>query len=207
MLTPAGPARAGVQLPLRRPRDAGDPAAAGERSGGRCSSLHRGHGSSRPRPAGSRGAAATVVAACAGYPGSYAKGRPIDRHRAGRGHCRRRPSSTPARAGATDGRLLTDGGRVLAVTGTGADLRQALDRAYAGIEPDPLRGHALPPRHRREGAADGRGGSDDLPGCRRGHRCRHARRRADARRGRSPPTAPRCCWASARSAGCSTPPR
>ncbi|MEJ5200515.1 MAG: phosphoribosylglycinamide synthetase C domain-containing protein, partial [Anaerolineae bacterium] len=32
-----------------------------------------------------------------------------------------------------DGRLVTDGGRVLAVTGVGADLRAALDRAYAGI--------------------------------------------------------------------------
>ncbi len=33
-----------------------------------------------------------------------------------------------------NGQLLTDGGRVLAVTGTGTDLRQALARAYAGIE-------------------------------------------------------------------------
>ena len=32
-----------------------------------------------------------------------------------------------------DGRLVTAGGRVLAVTATGADLTQARERAYAGI--------------------------------------------------------------------------
>ena len=32
-----------------------------------------------------------------------------------------------------DGRVVSSGGRVLAVVGTGADLAQARERAYAGI--------------------------------------------------------------------------
>jgi phosphoribosylamine--glycine ligase len=34
----------------------------------------------------------------------------------------------------TDGRLVTDGGRVLGVTARGADLPTALDRAYDGVD-------------------------------------------------------------------------
>jgi len=33
-----------------------------------------------------------------------------------------------------DGRLFTDGGRVLAVTGLGKELPQAIDQAYAAID-------------------------------------------------------------------------
>jgi phosphoribosylamine--glycine ligase len=33
-----------------------------------------------------------------------------------------------------DGRLLTDGGRVLAVTSVGATLREGIDGAYAALE-------------------------------------------------------------------------
>jgi len=32
-----------------------------------------------------------------------------------------------------DGKLVTAGGRVLTVIGSGQDLRQAIDRAYAGV--------------------------------------------------------------------------
>ncbi len=77
-------------------------------------------------------AAATVVAAAPGYPGSYKKGLPI---------------SGLERAGALDGvmvfhagtrvdgdAMVTSGGRVLAVTGSGLDLETALARAYAGID-------------------------------------------------------------------------
>lgn len=77
-------------------------------------------------------AAATVVAASEGYPGPYPKGRPIT----GVEEAAARPGVVVFHAGTRrtdDGRLVTDGGRVLAVTGVGADLRQALDRAYAGI--------------------------------------------------------------------------
>jgi phosphoribosylamine---glycine ligase len=78
------------------------------------------------------GAAATVVAASGGYPGSYRRGLPID----GVAEAGTLPGVTVFHAGtqlSIEGRLLTDGGRVLAVTGQGSDLRQALDRAYAGI--------------------------------------------------------------------------
>ena len=78
------------------------------------------------------GAAATVVAASGGYPGAYRRGLPID----GVAEASALPGVSVFHAGtrrSTEGRLLTDGGRVLAVTGTGTDLRRALDRAYAGI--------------------------------------------------------------------------
>jgi phosphoribosylamine--glycine ligase len=77
------------------------------------------------------GAAATVVAASDGYPGSYPKGREIS------GVAEAQPGVAVFHAGtrlADDGRLLTDGGRVLAVTGVGDDLPAALARAYVGIE-------------------------------------------------------------------------
>ncbi len=79
------------------------------------------------------GAAATVVAASEGYPGSYPKGRTIG----GVAEAEALPGVTVFHAGtrlAEDGRLLTDGGRVLAVTGVGDDLPAALARAYGGIQ-------------------------------------------------------------------------
>lgn len=79
------------------------------------------------------GSAATVVAASGGYPGSYTTGHPLH----GIEQTEALPETVVFQAGtrrSEDGQLLTDGGRVLAVTGTGADLRQALTRAYAGIE-------------------------------------------------------------------------
>ncbi len=78
------------------------------------------------------GAAATVVAASAGYPGSYPKGRAIT----GADAAAALPGVTVFHAGTRwtdDDVLVTSGGRVLAVTGAGADLRAALDQAYAGI--------------------------------------------------------------------------
>jgi phosphoribosylamine--glycine ligase len=79
------------------------------------------------------GAAATVVAASEGYPGSYPKGREIN----GMAEAVALSSTAVFHAGTrldADGRLLTDGGRVLAVTGVGDDLPAALASAYAGIE-------------------------------------------------------------------------
>jgi phosphoribosylamine--glycine ligase len=79
------------------------------------------------------GAAATVVAASEGYPGSYPKGHEIR----GVAEAEALPGVAVYQAGtrlADDGRLLTDGGRVLAVTGVGNDLPAALSRAYVGIE-------------------------------------------------------------------------
>ena len=78
------------------------------------------------------GSAATVVAASGGYPGAYAKGHPIG----GLADAVERPDTMVFHAGTRlgpDGRLLTDGGRVLAVTGIGDTLAEARSRAYAGI--------------------------------------------------------------------------
>lgn len=79
------------------------------------------------------GAAATVVAASEGYPGDYAKGREIT----GLAEAEALPQVVVFQAGTRRteaGRLLTDGGRVLAVTGLGDTLQTALERAYAGLE-------------------------------------------------------------------------
>ena len=76
------------------------------------------------------GAAATVVAASEGYPGSYPKGREIS------GVAAAMPDVAVFHAGTVltaDGRLLTDGGRVLAVTCVGDSLSQAIDGAYAAL--------------------------------------------------------------------------
>lgn len=77
------------------------------------------------------GAAATVVAASEGYPGSYPKGRSIR----GVDRASLLDDVVVFHAGTQDqdGALVTSGGRVLAVTGTGSDLRRALERAYAGL--------------------------------------------------------------------------
>lgn len=78
------------------------------------------------------GAAVTVVAAAAGYPGAYPKGDPITGVEAANAL----PGVQVFLAGASrEGeRLLTRGGRVLAVTGAGADFDEARRRAYAGME-------------------------------------------------------------------------
>jgi phosphoribosylamine--glycine ligase/phosphoribosylformylglycinamidine cyclo-ligase len=76
------------------------------------------------------GACACVVAAAAGYPGSYAKGMDIT----GGDDL---PSDTIVfHAGTTrvEGHLRTSGGRVLGVSGVGESLAGALDRAYIGIQ-------------------------------------------------------------------------
>ncbi len=77
-------------------------------------------------------AAATVVAASEGYPGSYSKGHEIT----GVEEAAALPGVIVFHAGTRwtdDGRLLTDGGRVLNVTGLGDDLPQAIARTYEGI--------------------------------------------------------------------------
>jgi phosphoribosylamine---glycine ligase len=76
------------------------------------------------------GACATVVAASGGYPGDYVKGKVItgiaDAQAAG---------ATVFHAGTKlqSEELLTDGGRVLNVTGIGENFQQALAQAYAGV--------------------------------------------------------------------------
>lgn len=69
-----------------------------------------------------------VVLASAGYPGSYAKGKPIS----GIDEAERLPNVKVFHAGtaAVNGQLVTNGGRVLGVTAWGSDLHAARDRAY-----------------------------------------------------------------------------
>jgi phosphoribosylamine--glycine ligase len=75
-------------------------------------------------------AAATVVLASAGYPGPFRTGFPIT----GCDKAEEIPGTLVFHAGTRreGGRLLTSGGRVLAVTGCGRDLKDALHRAYEG---------------------------------------------------------------------------
>jgi phosphoribosylamine---glycine ligase len=84
-----------------------------------------------PAPALRPGAAVGVVLASGGYPGPYPTGVPID----GLGDVP--PDVTVFHAGTArdaDGRVVTAGGRVLTVVGTGPDLAAARDRAYAGVD-------------------------------------------------------------------------
>jgi len=77
--------------------------------------------------------AATVVMAAAGYPGSYKKGAPIsglDAAAAMEGVTVYHAGTKAAEAG--DG-VVCSGGRVLAVTGVGADLEEAVAKAYAAV--------------------------------------------------------------------------
>lgn len=76
-------------------------------------------------------AAMTVVMAAQGYPGSYVKGSEIR----GVAAAEALPEVTVFHAGTSerDGRLIATGGRVLAVSATGATLAEARDRAYAAV--------------------------------------------------------------------------
>jgi phosphoribosylamine--glycine ligase len=78
--------------------------------------------------------AATVIVASGGYPGSYEKGKEIrglgnGEPGAGNGDCIVFHCGTKS----DGGKILTSGGRVLSVTGMGATLREAVDKAYAGV--------------------------------------------------------------------------
>ncbi len=76
--------------------------------------------------------AVCVVMASEGYPVSYPKGRSIT------GVEEAEDSGAMVFQAGTrqenDGTLVTDGGRVLGVTAVGADLEEALKKAYAGVE-------------------------------------------------------------------------
>ena len=80
----------------------------------------------------SRNAAVCVVMASRGYPGSYAKGRPIS----GLEEAGRLPNTKVFHAGTARAgdQVVTSGGRVLGVTAWGPDLHAARDAAYAAVE-------------------------------------------------------------------------
>ncbi len=80
-----------------------------------------------------RRAAACVVLASEGYPGSYRKGLPIE----GLEAAEAMPDVIVFQAGtrrADDGRLVTAGGRVLGVTAVAESLAAAIRRAYEAVE-------------------------------------------------------------------------
>ena len=75
-------------------------------------------------------AAATVIVASGGYPGSYEKGKVVS----GLADAAGVPGAIVFHCGtktAPDGAVLTSGGRVFSVTGMGDGLRAAVDCAYA----------------------------------------------------------------------------
>jgi phosphoribosylamine---glycine ligase len=79
------------------------------------------------------GAAATVVLASGGYPGTYSTGFRID----GLEEASTVEGVHIFHAGTAfddDNRIVTSGGRVLSITGTGADLKTALERAYKAAD-------------------------------------------------------------------------
>jgi len=73
-----------------------------------------------------------IVMATAGYPGTYEKGSTLG----GIEECPEDSFHQVFHAGTArrDGRFVADGGRVLAVTARGANLREAADRAYAMVD-------------------------------------------------------------------------
>jgi phosphoribosylamine---glycine ligase len=75
-------------------------------------------------------AALCVVAASEGYPGSYGKGMPITGDLVGRDGVVVFHSGTRLE----ENRAVTNGGRVLGVTGIGRSLAEAKDRAYRAVE-------------------------------------------------------------------------
>lgn len=90
------------------------------------------------------GAALTVVLASGGYPGRYPTGLPIE----GIAEAEALEGVWVFHAGTEeeDGRVVTAGGRVLAVTGLGATLEEARARAYAAVRRIRFRGV----HHRRD---------------------------------------------------------
>jgi phosphoribosylamine--glycine ligase len=78
------------------------------------------------------GACATVVLASPGYPNSYPKNLPISGLEAAANEAD--VIVFHAGTGHHDGQVVTTGGRVLAVSGIGADLPAALRHSYAAIE-------------------------------------------------------------------------
>lgn len=75
--------------------------------------------------------AVCIVMAAGGYPGDYAKGKVIS------GIAEAEATGAVVFHAGTkageDGAILTNGGRVLGVTATGKDIRQAVDRAYDAV--------------------------------------------------------------------------
>ncbi|MBQ4347239.1 MAG: phosphoribosylamine--glycine ligase, partial [Firmicutes bacterium] len=76
-------------------------------------------------------AACCVIMASGGYPVDYKKGYPID----GLDELKKRDDIIVFHSGTAnkDGRIVTNGGRVLGVTGIGKDMEDAIKKAYEGV--------------------------------------------------------------------------
>ena len=94
-------------------------------------------------------AAVCVVMAAGGYPGGYAKGTPIEGVERARALARVEVFTAGTAVDAS-GRLVTNGGRVLGVTGFGPDVETARRRAYEGVASIRWEGE----HHRSDIAAD-----------------------------------------------------
>ena len=75
--------------------------------------------------------AVCVVMASDGYPGKYAKGREITGLEKAAAH--KNVIVFHSGTSLKNGKILTDGGRVLGVTGLGSVVAAAIDNAYAGV--------------------------------------------------------------------------
>ncbi|KAL1919764.1 uncharacterized protein VTP21DRAFT_1695 [Calcarisporiella thermophila] len=73
--------------------------------------------------------AATVIMASGGYPGNYSKGKDITI-----GNIPQDVIVFHAGTTESNGRLITSGGRVLAVSAVASSLREAVDKAYQGVK-------------------------------------------------------------------------
>jgi phosphoribosylamine--glycine ligase len=78
------------------------------------------------------GASVCVILATQGYPGPYKKGEIIH----GLETLKGRDDIVVFHSGTaiSDGKLVTSGGRVLGVTGTGRDIKDAIDRTYEAVK-------------------------------------------------------------------------
>ena len=79
----------------------------------------------------SKGAAVCVVIASGGYPKAYKKGYPIE------GLEKAKALDTlvfHAGTAEKDGKIVTNGGRVLGVTAVAGDLKSAIEKAYANVK-------------------------------------------------------------------------
>ncbi len=77
------------------------------------------------------GAAVCVVMAAGGYPGKYQRGLEI----IGLNQVLQGVQVFDAGTALKDGKVVTDGGRVLGVTAVGRDIPEAIEKAYRGIQP------------------------------------------------------------------------
>jgi phosphoribosylamine--glycine ligase len=79
------------------------------------------------------GASVCIIAASGGYPGKYASGKPITGLPGAIESLREEVVVFHAGTAIKDGRFVTAGGRVLAISAVAPDLQTALDKAYAEL--------------------------------------------------------------------------